>query len=122
VNLVFPPARWLAIAHDAEARDAAWTHLRYLLYLTSSGEALLQPVMHGLQAAWILAALLVTRRWRWSRAPTALLLLVPALYLGVHLVYVVTVYFPRHLISGYLAMGVVTLCAARSVKRSSDAP
>ncbi len=121
-NLVFPPARWLTIAHDAEARDAAWTHLRYLLYLTSSGEALLQPVMHGLQAAWILAALLVARRWRWSWMRTTLLLLVPALYLGVHLVYTATVYYPRHLISGYLAMGVVALCAARSVKRSSDAP
>jgi hypothetical protein len=119
-NLVFPPARWLAVAHDAEARDAAWTHLRYLLYLTSSGEGLLQPVMHGLQAAWILAALLVARRWRQPLVRTTLPLLVPALYLGVHLVYTATIYYPRHLISGYLAMGVVALYAARSATRSSD--
>ena len=121
-NLVFPPSRWLAVAHDAEARDAAWTHLRYLLYLTSSGEALLQPVMHGLQAAWILAALLVARRWRGSRVSAALLLLVPAFYLGVHLVYTATIYYPRHLISAYLAMGVVALYAARSIRSSADAP
>jgi hypothetical protein len=35
------------------------------------------------------------------------------LYLGVHLVYTATIYYPRHLISGYLAMGIVALCAAR---------
>ncbi len=118
-NLSFPPTRWLTIVHDAEARDAAWTHVRYLLYLTSSGEALLQPVMHGLQAAWILAVFLVARRWRWSWIRVSPLLVLPALYLGVHLVYTTTIYFPRHLISGYLAMGVVALYAARSVKRSS---
>ena len=78
--------------------------------------------MHGLQAAWILAALLVARRWRWSRVPAALLLLVPALYLGVHLFYTVTVYYPRHLITAYLAMGVAALYAARLIRRSSDAP
>jgi hypothetical protein len=111
-NLVFPPARWLTIVHDASAREAAWTHVRYVLYLTTSGEGFLQPVMHGLQAAWILAAVLVARRWRRSWA-SALLLLLPVLYLGVHLVYTATIYYPRHLISGYLAMGIVALCAAR---------
>jgi hypothetical protein len=77
--------------------------------------------MHGLQTAWILAALLVARRGRGSRVSAALLLLVPAFYLGVHLVYTATIYYPRHLISGYLAMGVVALFAARSIGRSADA-
>jgi hypothetical protein len=119
-NQPFPPSRWLAAVHDAETRGALWTHLRYLLYLTSSGEALLQPVIHGLQAAWILAIWLVARWWQrpWIRPP--LLVVLPACYLGVHLVFATIIYFPRHLISGYLAMGVVALYAARAARSSSD--
>jgi hypothetical protein len=35
----------------------------------------------------------------------------PLVYLGVHLVYHVEFYYPRHVIAGHLAMGLVTLFA-----------
>jgi hypothetical protein len=112
-NVVAPPSLWLAAASDPAAREEVWRHLRYLLYLTTTGEGFLQVVMHGLQLAWLagLIGLVVARRPIPLHAWVAMAL--PVLYLGVHLVYQVQVYYPRHLVAGHLAMGVTAMYAAR---------
>ena len=39
------------------------------------------------------------------------LMATPAFYLGPHVVYVIYVYYPRHIVAGYLAMGLVSLAS-----------
>jgi hypothetical protein len=66
-------------------------------------------LLWGLLAIWVgaTAAVLVRlRRHGWSLTG-CLLLLVPIAYLAPHLIYQVEVYFPRHIIAGYLSMGAV---------------
>jgi hypothetical protein len=62
---------------------------------------------HGLQAVWLATglALLLARALDLRTA----LWLTPALYLGLHAVYVIHIYYPRHIVAGYLAMGLVSM-------------
>ena len=57
---------------------------------------------------WLLAVVTVFFRDGSPRNIPRLLLFVPVLFLGVHVFYQVWVYYPRHIVIGYLAMGVVT--------------
>ena len=50
-----------------------------------------------------------------------LLVLVPALYLGVHLFWVVLVYYPRHVVIGYLAVGIVAMYVAATGRAAPPA-
>jgi hypothetical protein len=68
----------------------------------------LVPVTRGLQVMWLLAVVTVFFRDGSPRNIPRLLLFVPVLFLGVHVFYQVWVYYPRHIVIGYLAMGVVT--------------
>lgn len=68
----------------------------------------LVPVTRGLQVMWLLAIVTVFFRDGPPRNIPRLLLLIPVLFLGVHLFYQVWVYYPRHIVIGYLAMGAVT--------------
>ena len=72
----------------------------------------LDLAVHGLQAAWLLAIAMVGLRRVRASAPTVALLALPAVYLAVHFAYDATSYFPRHVIVGYLAMGLVALYVA----------
>ena len=67
--------------------------------------------MRGLQWVWLATAIVALSS---RRVPgiTRVLLLVPLLYFIVHLLYVVDVYYPRHIIAGHLALGLSLLCAA----------
>jgi hypothetical protein len=62
---------------------------------------------HGLQAAWLAAGLglLVAR----AADVRSALLATPALYLGIHVIYTIDVYYPRHIVAGYLAMGLASM-------------
>ena len=52
-----------------------------------------------------------------------MLLGLPLLYLGVHLVFQVDTYYPRHIVAGHLAMAVVALYAiGRGFGPAPDAP
>jgi hypothetical protein len=78
--------------------------------LTSEG---LRWLLWGLLALWgtaIAAAALRLRRGDFS-LPRWLLLLLPIAYLAPHVIYQVEIYYPRHIIAGYLAMGVSSLGA-----------
>jgi hypothetical protein len=106
------------IPGDATARAKLLGQLGGLLFLPPWSAQLgperrivsLAVVLHGLQAAWIAALWLAWRR----RVPpdVRLLVLVPALYLAVHIVYGIGVYYPRHILAGYFAMGLVAMAAA----------
>ena len=67
--------------------------------------------IRGLQILWLTACVLAFRRRGFAPGTKILLVALPLLYLGGHLVYVVDQYYPRHIIVGHLAMGLVTLNA-----------
>ena len=93
--LVISPFDLPTLTHDAEARNTLWFQAQSVLALVPMrGERSLPLMLHGLQAAWLLALLrlLVVRGPGWPRA--RLLMLLPLLYLGVHLFYIVEVTTP----------------------------
>ena len=128
-TIPMPPARWLTIHQD---REAMWQARRQVeaigsllpfqpnyLRPTRQASAIFDVACHGLQAVWILSVVLVVRAR--ERAPVAAaVLLVPALYLGVHLFYQVTDYYPRGIVIGHIAFG-VTACYTLRVLEARQA-
>lgn len=106
-TLTLPPRQMLAIGHDATVRERALAQIRQTLYLEPLPDPALRLAMHGLQAAWLLSVGAVIARWRRIAWPARVLLLWPAAFLGVHLFYTPLYYFPRHIVQGYLSMGIV---------------
>jgi hypothetical protein len=115
--LRLPPEKWPRILDDLTVRRQALNQLDHVFYVNPvddpppRGDALSRLAMRGLQVLWLTACVLALRRRGFARGTKALLLGLPLLYLGVHLVYVVDDYYPRHVIAGHLAMGLVTLNA-----------
>lgn len=70
-------------------------------------------LLWGMLALWLAA--IVMSLWQLVRRESSLrawlLLFLPIAYLAPHLIFQVEVYFPRHIVAGYLAMGVVALGA-----------
>jgi hypothetical protein len=58
------------------------------------------------EALWVATIAIALWRRTWYHAAVAL---VPAGYLGVHLLYAISTYYPRHVVAGHLAMP-VSLC------------
>ncbi len=111
INLVLPPSRLLWI-RDPEVATLVTNQVRGLLYrastITRSGPEYRQLAIgfHGLQLLWGLFALPVLLPRSGLSATARVLWLVPLVYLGVHVFYV-QYYYPRHIVVGHLAMGVV---------------
>jgi hypothetical protein len=116
--LRLPPALWPRMFHDPRLRKEALNQLDHVFYLNPvddpppRGDELSRAAMRGLQVLWLAACVLALRRRGFEPGAKMLLLGLPLLYLGVHFVYVVDDYYPRHIIAGHLAMGLVTLNAA----------
>jgi hypothetical protein len=104
-NYVLPPARIVRALDDGQARQALRAQLRYVLAGQDvEGGWLLRPALLGLQVLWLgtLAWAIARRRLTMS---SALVAAVPAVYLGIHVVYQVEVYYPRHILAGHFMMG-----------------
>jgi hypothetical protein len=121
-TLPMPVSRWLRVSSDGQAREEALMQLAAMTYTTrmavgtafvptEASHAVMLVACRGLQMAWGLAATLLFA----TRTPATprLLLIVPALLLGVHLFYQVRAYHPRFIVIGYLAMGAVAMLAVR---------
>jgi hypothetical protein len=108
---------------------------------TVASHVVFMAACRGLQAAWVFAGVLLfwplwkrrapTNSSAWSDSsaspdPSAssalvtarLLLILPMLYLAVHLFYQVQDYHPRFIVIGYLAMGAVAMLAVREHGRA----
>ena len=111
-----PPRDWLRALDDSKVKKLALNQIDHVFYLNPvddpfpRGDWLSRAAIRGLQVLWLATAALALRR-RGFAPGAKVLLAVPLLYLGVHLVYVVDDYYPRHVIVGHLAMGLVTLNA-----------
>ena len=115
-NMVMPPGGLLRFVHDAGIRARVWYQVDHLFYLHTvrdafpRGEYVSWAAIHSIQILWLAAGLLTLAR-RTAPCMTKILLGLPLLYLGVHLVFQVDIYYPRHIVAGHLAMAVVALYA-----------
>jgi hypothetical protein len=111
------PTTWPRILDDAAVLKEALNQLDHVFYINPvhdpppRGDELSRAAMRGLQVLWAATCVLALRRRGFARGTKLLLVGLPLLYLGVHLVYVVDDYYPRHVIAGHLAMGLVTMNA-----------
>jgi hypothetical protein len=113
-TLVLPPARLVREWDERATWRMVASQLRGVLALAPDLDPALAVSLHGLQLAWLGAGMLVL----WGRrgdGALRLALLAPLLYLGVHVFYKVWTYYPRHVLAGHVAMGVVTLLALRAL-------
>jgi hypothetical protein len=114
--LKVPPQDWLRV-HDLPVRREMLNQIDHLFYVNPvddpppRGDPLSRHATRGLQILWLTAGVLAFRRRGFARGTKILLVALPLLYLGVHFVYVVDDYYPRHIIAGHLAMALVTLNA-----------
>lgn len=116
-NLVIAPTAAAAALSDPGARQILMTQPGWLLVF--DGDRYLQWMARGSQAAWIATIIWLLRRRRWSGA-LWLLASVPALFLGVHVFFQVTVYYPRHIVAGHLAMVLVAMAVLRLGDRAVE--
>jgi len=83
--------------------------------------------VHGLQVAWLAAVAATVARRRHVSIVGKLLLVLPLAFLVPHLIIQVYVYYPRHIVAGYLAMGLATsyvfveLCGVDQARPVSEA-
>lgn len=123
LNMVVAPSALLHFGSDPLVRSALRQQLSGLFFFAGGsqfGDSIaLRLVFHALQVAW-----LGTLAWSFagprkvSREARALLFL-PLLYMIPHVFFFVTIYYPRHILSPHLAMGVVTIYALGQLRRSA---
>jgi hypothetical protein len=79
------------------------------MFCVGQGIGSIAVYFHWLQGMWLVSSgiLLLTRRQGLEIA--RLLLALPILFLMVHLFYQVNLYYPRHIVIGHLAMGLVAI-------------
>ena len=112
-NLVLPPWALLTQFDEPGIRAKAWEQFQWLFYL-KSGEAQflgLSIALHGLQVLWLVSmgrAFFQRRLVSWMAKA---ILLLPLLHLGVQYFFVLNAVYPRHIIMGHIAMGVVVVFA-----------
>ena len=128
VNTVIPPRDLLRVPRDPEVRSRVWYQVDHMFYLHAlrdafpRGEYVSWVAIHSIQILWLTVGLLTLVR-RAAPGMTKILLGLPLLYLGVHLVFVIDFYYPRHIIAGQLAMALVALYAlGRGYGQASEAP
>ena len=112
--LAINPLRLARVHRDPTVRRDLWNQIRGVLYISDIREATTERggfarlVIWGLQWLWLGTAIVALPRS--GLAPcTKALLLVPLLYVVVYLFYVVDIYYPRHIVAGYLALGISIL-------------
>lgn len=115
VNFPLPFADLPRVFGDAAVARTLADQLAGVLYLMPRGDTPVDPalsvLLHAIQLVWLgMAAWVLVHRWRTGAWPhRAAFLLVPAAYLLPHVFVQVYVYYPRHIVAGYLAALAVTI-------------
>ena len=130
-NRVIRPGQLLAIGHDDGVRATVARQLQYVTVafpqeppLTGSphDRVVWLASVRLLQALWLVAVVVLLLRGPISTS-SLLVAAAPLLYLGVHVVYQVETYYPRHVIMGHIACGIaVAYLATRQGRAPSVAP
>jgi hypothetical protein len=126
LNLVVAPSALLRLGSDSLVRGALSEQLKGLFYFsggTQFGDSVaLRLVFHGLQVLWLGCVAAAWARRRMVSLEARLLLLLPLLFMAPHVFFFVTIYYPRHIISPHLVMGVVTIYALAKWGRAGVRP
>lgn len=110
------PGELASLLTNPAVRDRVWYQVDHMFYLHAlrdpfpRGDWVSWVAIRGIQLVW-LAAVFLTLARRAAPGTTKVLMGLPLVYLAVYIVYHVDFYFPRHIIAGHLAMGLVTLHA-----------
>jgi hypothetical protein len=117
-NLVLPPSDLTRVFSDPDVMESVVRQLRAIFYLQEHELTIpaLVIAFRGLQLVWGAVLIWVLVAWRKLTWRNKALLLIPLLYLAVHLIYQVTVYYPRHIIAGHMAMGLVAYRISSSIQ------
>ncbi len=115
-NLVVRPRDLASLLTEPAERQKVWYQVDHIFYLHTlrdpfpRGDWVSWAAIHGIQLVWLAVGLGTLAR-RAVPGATKVLVGLPLVYLGVHLFYQADFYYPRHIIAGHLAMGLVTLNA-----------
>ena len=113
-----PPVSLGDFAGRSESWNALWDHARVVAVVGQDLDDLptFEIGVRLLQLLWV-ASLVVVPRLTGIGSMATWLLVVPVAYLGPHLFYQVSVYYPRHVVIGYLAMGCTVMHAVARAAR-----
>ncbi|MGV3517090.1 hypothetical protein [Luteitalea sp.] len=122
-NLEIGPGTYVRALGDGEARSQVLARVRDLLVIREVSPTYAFGVRLT-QLGWLVAGFLIV--WQRRSLQPWLIHGIPLCYLGIHLVYQVAVYYPRHVTIGYLSAALVSLLAVagpqRDRARPDDAP
>jgi hypothetical protein len=121
VNMALPPATWGRLfGGDKETLAILIRQIRYMLFLVEPTEGMIATTIaaRSLLAIWIGTLLLIPLK----RSKHLLVALLPMAYLAPYLVFYAHSHFPRHVLAGYLAMGLCTLHVASQRSNSGQQP
>lgn len=121
-------ARWIVFSDGSSRVVRAWGRenlLRYFPVLGAGdvveGWTLTLPI-HGLQVLYVLLVFHVCRRRERRTLSTLAILSVPLAFLGPHIFYRVTVYYPRYIIAGYLSIALAAMWCEAATRRARVGP
>jgi len=106
-NLDMPPEHLIKSVYDINLRTLLLDRLGDIFYFSELSSNFNKIIFHGLQSMWVVVIISCIISWRQVSWDSKLLLSLPLLYLGIHLIYQVNVYYPRHIVVGHMAMGLV---------------
>jgi hypothetical protein len=107
INFPLPPTQLLHL-HDPQVRAVLRQQLTGIFGLPSTGTSLpFQVGVHLVQAAMLVALIAAAAGWQRRRVLTYLI--VPVMFLAPHVFIQVYVYYPRHIVVGYLAAAITLI-------------
>jgi hypothetical protein len=111
VNLALLPSTWLAFLRgDPAAADLVREQMGMLFLVADSPQSQWPTliVMGFFSLAWLAVIIRALLRRRWF---DLLWLAAPVPFLAVHFIFNVSTYYPRHVVAGYLSLGITAVLA-----------
>jgi hypothetical protein len=105
VNFPLPPSRLIRVCCDSSVRETFLSQLRGVTVIRGGASVWFTVVVVLLQLLWLGSLVALGMNWRRSSAATRLVGALPLALLLPHLFLQVYVYYPRHVVVGYLVMG-----------------
>ena len=105
VNFPLPPSRLIRVCCDSSVRETFLSQLRGVTVIRGGAAISFTVVVALVQLLWLASLVALYVNWRRSSAVTRLVAALPLAFLLPHLFLQVYVYYPRHVVVGYLVMG-----------------
>lgn len=121
MNVPLPPADVIDLCCDAEVRDVFARQARMVAVIGTAAPVGFVVIIRYIQFAWLVSLGVLWLHRKRASATTFLVAALPAAFLVPHVFYQVGVYYPRHIVLGYLLMGLAAAHVFGAVVRP-DAP